>query len=140
MTIINVVKAFTYQHEPEQTGTTKDREGNIIPVYALAGEMQRFEVGEQDVPDHVADNWYVQAHCEGFVDPPPKLAQPDYAQKMLIAGRAARNATSMEEAAPQPAPLPPGVTPPPERHYFAGKKQEDTPAPPAPSWMTGRVP
>jgi hypothetical protein len=127
MPIIHVTKPFIFHHDP----TTPE---------AIEGEKQFFGVGEHEVAEHIAEHWYVKHHLEGFVDPLPVLGQADYAQKMLTAARAARNTTSVADAQPPPAPLPPGVTPAPETHYFAGTKQEDAPLPPAPAWMTGRAP
>jgi hypothetical protein len=135
MPTIHVVKKFTFQHDPKQTGSYVDpKTEKVVPVFAVEGERQEFLPGFYEVPDHVAEHWYVQAHLANFVDPPPQRAQPDYAQRVAIAARAGRNGTSMEEAEPKPAPPPPGVQPAP-RHYFAGQPIEDKETPQAPSWM-----
>jgi hypothetical protein len=136
--IIHVAKKFTFQHNPRQTGSYFDeKEKKELPVFALEGDRQDFLPGIYDVPEYVANHWYVQAHLEGFVEPMPQRGQPDYAQRAAIAARAGRNTTSVEEAAPRPAPPPPGVQPAP-RHYFAGQPIEDKERPEAPSWMSGR--
>lgn len=134
MPVIHVVKAFTFQHDPERTGTRRDdKTGEMVPVFAAIGRQERFEPGYHDVSEALADNWYVQAHLEGFVDPPPPLGAPDFLQQQLLAASAARDGVSMTAAAPQPAPLPPhvdvmrsGSNIPDGAHYFAGKPQQDT--------------
>jgi hypothetical protein len=139
MPVIHVVKPFIFQHNPKQTGEYKDEKTDkMVPVFALEGERQLFHVGLHDVPDHIAQHWYVQAHLEGYEAPAPLPAQPDYSYQMkaLQAARAGRNTTSVAEAAPPAAPLPPGVQAP-ERHYFAGTKIADQPAPELPAWMKG---
>lgn len=138
MVTIQVVKAFTFQHDPKQTGEYKDEKTEkMVPVYALEGELQRFEIGFHEVPEPIADHWFVRAHCAGYEQPAPQKAQPDFAYQMkaLQAGKAGRNTTSMAEAAPPAAPLPPGTIQP-DRHYFAGNgPQEDKQPPDMPSWM-----
>lgn len=134
MPVIHVVKGFTFQHNPEQTGTRPDDKDPTkeVPVFAPMGRHERFEPGYHDVSDTLAGHWYVQAHCEGFVDPPPPLGSPDFLQQQLRAAAAARDGVSMDAAAPQPAPLPPhvdvmrsGSNIPEGAHYFAGRPQED---------------
>lgn len=137
MVTIQVVKPFIFQHDPVQTGSYKDKDDKVVPVFALEGEQQKFEVGFHEVSEAVADHWYVRAHLAGFEQPAPQKAQADYAFQMraLQAGKAGRNGTSVAEAAPPPAPLPPGVQTQ-EKHYFAGGgPKEDLPPPEAPSWM-----
>jgi hypothetical protein len=136
MPIIHVLKPFILQHDAQQIGVTKNDRGEEVPAYADHGERQFFAAGYHEVSDKVANHFYVRAHCEGFVEPPPKPEQADYAQRMLLAARAGRNTTSVAEAAPPPAPLPPGVTvSTPVQHRFAGHHVEDVPPPPTPSWM-----
>jgi hypothetical protein len=131
--VINVLKAFSLQLDPKQIGTViDDKTKEEKPVYAQEGERVEFVPGPVDVPEHIANHWYVQAHLEGFVEPPPKPTMADFAQRQLLAARAARNNTSVDEAAPPPAVSPRGV---PAAHYFAGHKLEDQPAPPVPSWV-----
>jgi hypothetical protein len=139
MAIIHVVKPFIFQHDPKQTGSYIDKETKeTVPVFALEGERQLFQIGVQEVPDFIAEHWYVKAHLKDFVAPPPQNTQPDYAFQMraLQAAKAGRNTTSIEAAAQPPPPLPPGVVTQ-ERHYFAGQKIEDSPAPDMPQWMKG---
>lgn len=150
MAIINVVKAFTFQHDPEETGKRFDEKlDKEVPVFAPAGRMQRFEVGRYEVDDWFAAHWYVRPHLEGYVQPPPPVGAPDFLQQQLQAGQAAREGISMEEAAPKPAPLPAnvemaqpimeathttgGVSP--DAHYFAGKRLPEQPTPPSISYM-----
>lgn len=136
MPTIHVVKKFTFQHNPHQTGSYIDEKTQKeVPVYALEGEREIFTPGFYEVSEAVANHWYVRAHLEGFVDPLPQTGAPDYAQKAAFAAKAARNGTSMEEAAPPPAPEPPGTTP--AKHYFAGQAIEDKDPPQTPSWMGG---
>lgn len=144
MVEINVVKAFTFQHDPVKTGTRRDEKtGEELPVFAAVGEMQPFAVGRHEVSEAVAEHWYVKAHLEGYVNPPPQVGQPDFLQQQLLASQAARDGVSMEEAAPKPAPplievMQSGSNIPQDSVYFAGKKQPEQPTPATGmSWLPG---
>jgi hypothetical protein len=102
--------------------------------------LHRYEVGEHDVSEEVANHWFVKANLEGFVPPEPTPGTPDYvATKFVHAGNqaAAMAAEQARQTAAgtmqKPAPLPadtvvhkPGEPP---AHYFAGKPQHDQPMP-----------
>ena len=69
MPIITVVKSFLF---PTEAG------------------LLHYDVGEYEVDDATADHWYVKAHLEGYVEPPPKIGTLAYAQAALNAEQAVR--------------------------------------------------
>ena len=143
MPTINVAKAFTYQHDPEQTGTRYDEKlGKDVPMFAAMGHQQRFTVGQHEVTEAVANHWYVRAHLEGYVSPGPVPGQADFAQQQALAAQAARNGTSVEAQMAKPAPVPPNVEVmhttgevPPDAHYFAGGRQPEPQQPAGVSYL-----
>jgi hypothetical protein len=116
MPLINVVRGFTHTTE--------------------AGKL-RYEPGEYDVDEATAEDWFVKAHLEGFVDPMPARGSTQYAQAMLNTEQAVRRAQPVGPPTQPPAPLPPDVVMAASRtglvsedaHYFAGKPQVDKPLP-----------
>ncbi len=63
---------------------------NIVKPFMLNenNRLTEFRVGRYDVTDEVASHWYVQAHMEGYVEPPPKTGTEQ--QATLLAQQAAR--------------------------------------------------
>ena len=97
-----------------------------------------YAVGEYDVDEAVASDWFVQAHLAGYEEPMPPRGSAQYAQRMLNTEQAVRRATPVNGGSLQPpAPLPPDVERvasrtglvPEGAHYFAGQPQEDKPMP-----------
>jgi hypothetical protein len=116
MAIINVAKSFIHN-----TAT-----GKLF-----------YAVGEYDVDEAIADDWYVKAHLEGCAEPDPARGSAQYAQAMLNTEQAVRKAEPVAVSIQPHAPLPPDVMQvasrtalvPEGAHYFAGKPQEDKPLP-----------
>jgi hypothetical protein len=113
---IKVVRAFTH--------TTAEGKLHYTP-------------GEYDVDDAIAEDWYVQAHLEGYQEPVPAPGTMQYAQAVLNAEQAVRRAQPAGPPTQPPAPLPPDVVRvatrsgnvPEGAHYFAGGPQVDKPLP-----------
>jgi hypothetical protein len=85
--------------------------------------LTEYEVGRYEVTQEIADHWYVQAHLEGFVEPPPRVGTEQAQQ--AFAEQAARMAEPTDAQTQKPAPSPATQQAKPERR-FAGR---DVPKP-----------
>ena len=103
--------------------------GFLLPA---EGGTMHYAPGEYDVDEATANHWFVQAHLEGFVEPPPRQGTPQYAQAMLNVEQAVRRAQPVGPSTQPAAALPPDVVHvasrsgmvPEGAHYFAGQPQE----------------
>jgi hypothetical protein len=98
----------------------------VVKQFMLKDDNHRlteYLPGTYDVDEAVAEHWYVQAHCEGFVEPPPKVGHEQYAQTALLAAQAARVGESTEAQKQPPAPSAEVSTRAPTRkeRRFAGR-------------------
>jgi hypothetical protein len=99
--------------------------------------LLHYGVGEFEVDEATAEHWYVRAHLEGYVEPPPKPGGLGYAQAALDAEQAVRRDLPMATMTQPRPPLPPGTIEvasrsgmvPEGAHYFAGQPQVDKPMP-----------
>ena len=127
-------KQCLYQPPTELTGEI-DADGK--PVSGPIPERVLYEKGgKYDLPDDLAEHWFIAAHLEGYEPPGPPLGSHQYAQNMLYAQRAARLNEPMSEQGPAAAPTPPGTVKA-EPIVFAGHPMTDKPAIPHPSFLAG---
>jgi hypothetical protein len=98
MPVIHVVKPFMLQLEH--------------------GKLTEYIVGRYEVTDEVAKHWYVQAHIEGFVEPPPATGTEQ--QAVLLATQAARLNESVEKQ--EDKQMPPLLPPRNRTVQFAGRR------------------
>ena len=64
-------------------------------------KLTEYKVGRYDVPQEIAEHWYVIPHLEGFVEPPPKAGTDQL--RVLLAEQAARVAEPVEDQTQPPA-------------------------------------
>lgn len=86
------------------------------------GKSTEYLVGRYDVPDEVAEHWYVKPHLVGAAPVAPP--QP-YAQSQLVIEQAVRMGEPVAEQLAEPAPAPPGTVTARTEVTFAGPKVED---------------
>jgi hypothetical protein len=106
-------------------------------IHTTESGKRHYSLGEHDVDDDVAEDWYVKAHLEGAPTPAPARGSMQYAQAMLNTEQAVRRNLPTAQISQPPAPLPPDVVQvasrsgmvPEGAHYFAGGPQEDKPLP-----------
>jgi len=118
MPTIQVVKAFTFQHEPRTRKTRDPMDVTKEIIEVMPSELQFFDVGIYEVEDHVAEHWYVQAHLKGYQEPSkiPGMAEFQAAQAAQPVTKE-DNSSPTEPSQPMPsdarpprrAPLPPTV-------------------------------
>jgi hypothetical protein len=105
----------------------------VVKQFMLKDEnnhLTEYLVGKYDVADEIATHWYVQAHCEGFVEPPPKTGTDQ--QAVLLATQAARLSEAVAETA-QPKAEPPAGTK--KQNRFAGNTRPVAKNDPTPSFI-----
>jgi len=138
MPLVTIVTPFMFQHPPRVvTEEQRDDAGKVTqPERTVEGQKVWFPVGVHDMPDEVASHWFVRAHTEGYVAPPPDIGSPQYAQQAALAHQAVRMMQPISRQGQQAAPLPPGVEVASRSgmvsdnaHYFAGTAQVDKPMP-----------
>lgn len=134
MATLTVVKPFTLQLDPPVVGEQADPKDpeKKIPIYGQSEKLRFLPGIYQDVPDDVANHWYVQAHLEGYEPPAPAPGTHQFAQEALLAAQGVRMMQPVHQQGQQPAPLGPDVRVmqrsgevSPDAHYFAGEPQED---------------
>jgi hypothetical protein len=139
MPIVRVARRFTLQLDPVQIGEAPDQAGKMVPVFAEARKIE-FLPGTYDLPEEIADHWYLKANLEGYVPPEPADGTMQYAEKMLRVEQAVRMTEPVEEQGQKPAdtPMPPGVERATPVHYFAGQPMPEPPLQGGPSWLPQR--
>ena len=83
-------------------------------------KLTEYKVGRYDVPQEIAEHWYVIPHLEGFVEPPPKAGTDQL--RVLLAEQAARVAEPVEDQTQPPA-EPPSATQAKPEFEFAGRRR-----------------
>ena len=98
MPIIQVVKAFMLKDDKHK--------------------LTEYKPGRYEVDRETADHWYVKAHLEGFIEPPPKVGTQQQAE--LLAAQASRLAEPADAQGQPPAESPATERAPEIR--FAGRR------------------
>lgn len=93
MATIRVARAFTLTLDPKPLGESKDMAGKSVTVYQGEPDKLTFPPGEHEVPDDIAEHWFVQAHLEGAVEQNPQFVL--YQQGAALAAQSARRGAQM---------------------------------------------
>ena len=105
MATVKVVKPFMLQLDPKQIGEQPDPQNadKKLPVFGPS-EKKFFPVGTYDnVPDEVANHWYVKMHLEGYEEPAPTPGMPEYQAVEVMKPREEEQPAQPAETAPKPA-------------------------------------